>query len=223
MKYTRKEFPFYPDFNSVRKASEEAHIPYRPFTLGYIPQTYEDGKYIVDPAQEVGDGLPLKAIILDSLLPPGTVSKIKVITAFGLYDKLYEGSDRNEFAWFAVGIPANSELAPSTNELEDLQENFPWYLAGIRMYLNLYPNFKIVEYKPIEVISNMLENPILEQAQDKFPPLKDIVKMFQRELFAKVDSCLKYNDWFALGQPQFTVDALSIVEKSIKKFNLRDH
>jgi len=221
MKYKRKEYPFYPDFETVRNASDETHIPYRPFSLGYIPQTFEDEKYIVDPAQEIGNGQPLKAIILDSLLPVGSVTKIKILTAFGFYDKLYEGSDRHEFSWYAVGIPSNSQLASTTNDLEELQWNYPWFLASVRMYLNIYSNFNIQE-NPENPITRLLENKNVVQVENTFPGLKDVLSSFKRELFSKPSPNWTVNDWFALGQPQITLDALSVVEKSIKKFNLRN-
>ena len=76
LKHARRELPYYPDYETVRKDSEESHVPYRPFTLGYIPQTYEDEKYIVEPARETGNGQPIRAILLNALPGVGEVTKV---------------------------------------------------------------------------------------------------------------------------------------------------
>jgi len=219
LKYQRKEYPFFPDYETVRKSSDEAHIPYRPFTLGYIPQTLETEKYIAEPSNETGNGQPLKAVIVGSLFNPGEVTNIKVLTAFGLHDNLYKGSDRNPFSWLAIGIPANDPLASSTNELEEMQWNYPWFLSAIRMYLNFYPNFIIQECKD-NVLSQLVKNDVVEKAEKFFPLLREYTDVLKRELFSKKADNWIQNDWFASGQPQLTIDALTIVEKSIKKFHL---
>ena len=145
------------------------------------------------------------------------------MTAFGLYDNVYQGSDRNPFSWYAVGIPVRDSLAESTHELEDLQWNFPWYLASVRLYLNIYSNFKVEKCKD-NLLSKIVENERVQKVEKTvekaFPVLKEYSALLKKELFSRKSSSLKQNDWFSLGQPQYTVDALSIVEKSIKKFNL---
>ena len=98
--FYRIETPFLPDYEAVRKAGDEGHIPYRPWTIGYIPQTFEDERYICDPAPDVGNSLPLKAILLDSQLHPGEVSNVK--NSFFFFFPFFIHKYKSNFFHFAL-------------------------------------------------------------------------------------------------------------------------
>ena len=89
------------------------------------------------------------------------------------------------------------------------------------MYLENYPTVH-VHRRTDNFLTHVLnqEFSILSQIA---PSTKRYTYNLTSNLYSKKDrSNLVKNDWFCCGQPQFTEDALSIVEKSIKKFNLRD-
>lgn len=110
-----------------------------PWNYGCIPQTWENPKHIDANTKEGGDNDPIDVCEIGSRVPArGEVIQVK---ALGILAMIDEG----ETDWKVMCIDVKDELADKINNLEDLENLKPGYLADTRKWFRTY---KVPDGKP---------------------------------------------------------------------------
>lgn len=110
-----------------------------PWNYGAIPQTWENPEHIDPNTKEGGDNDPIDVCEIGSRVPKrGEVIQVK---ALGILAMIDEG----ETDWKVMCIDIKDELADKINNLDDVENLKPGYLADTRKWFRTY---KIPDGKP---------------------------------------------------------------------------
>lgn len=110
-----------------------------PWNYGCIPQTWENPKHVDKNTNEGGDNDPVDLCEIGSRVPArGEVIQVK---ALGILAMIDEG----ETDWKVICIDVKDELADKINNLEDVENLKPGYLADTRKWFRTY---KVPDGKP---------------------------------------------------------------------------
>jgi len=110
------------------------------WNYGMLPQTWENPDEVNAETKCAGDNDPLDVVEIGSkALACGTVEPVKVLGVLAMIDD-------GELDWKLIAISANDVLAPSLNDIDDVESKCPGVITGIREWFRWY---KTPDGKPL--------------------------------------------------------------------------
>merc|ERR1712020_691817 len=109
------------------------------WNYGAIPQTWEDPDHIDAHTNCKGDGDPVDVCEIGSKVhKPGSVIRVKVLGTLAMIDE-------GETDWKILAIDVTDEMAPKLNDIEDIENHMPGFIAATVEWFKIY---KMPDGKP---------------------------------------------------------------------------
>lgn len=110
------------------------------WNYGALPQTWEDPSHVDPRTNAKGDNDPLDACeIGQRTYGRGEIAQVKVLGVLAMIDE-------GETDWKLIVIDVNDPLASKMNDLADVEEHMPGFLAATRDWFKVY---KVADGKPV--------------------------------------------------------------------------
>merc|ERR1712203_80336 len=109
------------------------------WNYGAIPQTWKDPEHTDVHTNAKGDGDPVDVCDIGSKVhPSGSIIKVKVLGTLAMIDE-------GETDWKVLAIDVTDELAPKLNDIEDIENHMPGFIAATVEWFKIY---KMPDGKP---------------------------------------------------------------------------
>lgn len=110
------------------------------YTIGCLPQTWEDPNIVHPDLKVNGDNDPVDVVEIGSKkLETGTVQTVKVLGVLAMIDD-------GELDWKVIAINSEDPVASKLNDIEDVDAVLPGTISGIREWFRWY---KTPDDKPL--------------------------------------------------------------------------